>query len=145
MTPKNRPADATERLTVALPGRLARSVRKAVKAGEYASTSEVVHEALRLWEGRRELRARALTVLRRAWDEGKASGRAGELDIARLIAEEKSGGDLACEGAGRMLDEHERLLLTGGDREAFLKAVLNPPKPAKRLVNALRRHRQIVG
>ena len=29
--------------------------------------------------------------------------------------------------------------------EAFLKAVLNPPKPTKRLVNTLRRHRQVVG
>jgi uncharacterized protein (DUF1778 family) len=54
-------------------------------------------------------------------------------------------GDLAYEGARRVLDEHERLLLTGADREAFLKAVLNPPKPTKRLVNALRRHRQLIG
>ena len=54
-------------------------------------------------------------------------------------------GDLAYEGARRVLDEHERLLLTGADREAFLKAVLNPPKPTKRLVNALRRHRQLMG
>jgi antitoxin ParD1/3/4 len=55
-----------------------------------ALTSEVVRDALRLWEGRRELRARGIAVLRRAWDEGKASGRAGPLDIMRLIAEEKS-------------------------------------------------------
>jgi antitoxin ParD1/3/4 len=69
---------------------MAKAVRKAVTAGEYASTSEVVRDALRLWEGRRELRARDMVVLRRAWDEGKASGRAGALDIARLIAEEKA-------------------------------------------------------
>ena len=54
-------------------------------------------------------------------------------------------GDLAYEGARRVLDEHERLLLTGADREVFLKAVLNPPKPTKRLVNAFRRHRQLIG
>jgi len=54
-------------------------------------------------------------------------------------------GDLAYEGARRVLDEHERLLLTGADREVFLKAVLNPPKPTKRLVNALRRHRHVIG
>ena len=54
-------------------------------------------------------------------------------------------GDLAYEGARRVLDEHERLLLTGADREVFLKAVLNPPKPSKRLVNAFRRHRRHVG
>ena len=54
-------------------------------------------------------------------------------------------GDLAYEGARRVLDEHERLLLTGADREVFLKAVLNPPKPTKRLVNAFKRHRQLIG
>ena len=85
-----------ERLTVALPARMAKAVRKAVGAGEYVSTSEVVRDALRLWQGRRELQARDLTALRRAWDEGKASGRAGTLDTARLIAEEK-----AARSAGR--------------------------------------------
>jgi uncharacterized protein (DUF1778 family) len=54
-------------------------------------------------------------------------------------------GDLAYEGARRVLDEHERLLLIGADREVFLKAVLNPPKPAKRLVHALKRHRDLAG
>ena len=90
MTTKSRSASAIERLTVALPGRMAKAVRKAVTTGEYASTSEVVRDALRLWEGRRELRERDIAALRRAWDDGKASGRAGPLDIARLIAEEKS-------------------------------------------------------
>src|SRR5437660_558800 len=32
-------------------------------------------------------------------------------------------GDLAYEGARKVLDEHERMVLTGNDREAFLKAV----------------------
>jgi hypothetical protein len=31
-----------------------------------------------------------IAVLRKAWDEGKASGRAGRLDIKRLIAEERA-------------------------------------------------------
>ena len=54
-------------------------------------------------------------------------------------------GDLAYEGARRVLAEHERMVLTGADREAFLDAVLNPPKPTRRLVNAIRRHRQHIG
>jgi uncharacterized protein (DUF1778 family) len=53
-------------------------------------------------------------------------------------------GDLAYEGARRVLDEHERMLLTGADRDAFLDAVRRPPQPADRLVNALRRHRDKV-
>lgn len=79
-----------ERLTIALPGPMADTVRAAVAAGEYASTSEVLRDALRLWEARRELRARDVDVLRRRWDSGKASGLAGELDAATLIAEEKA-------------------------------------------------------
>jgi antitoxin ParD1/3/4 len=31
-----------------------------------------------------------IAVLRKAWDEGKTSGRAGPLDIKRLIAEERA-------------------------------------------------------
>jgi len=54
-------------------------------------------------------------------------------------------GDLAYEGARRVLDEHERMVLTGADREAFLDAVINPPEPTEKLVAALRRHRELFG
>lgn len=54
-------------------------------------------------------------------------------------------GDLAYEGARRVLDEHERMVLTGADRDAFLQAVLDPPLPTGRLVAALRRHRDLFG
>ncbi len=54
-------------------------------------------------------------------------------------------GDLAYEGARRILDEHERMVLTGADREAFLDALMNPPAPTAKLVAALKRHRQLFG
>jgi uncharacterized protein (DUF1778 family) len=54
-------------------------------------------------------------------------------------------GDLAYEGARRVLEDHERMVLTGEDREAFLDAIRNPPEPAPRLVKALRRHRELLG
>jgi uncharacterized protein (DUF1778 family) len=54
-------------------------------------------------------------------------------------------GDLAYEGARRVLDEHERMVLTGADREAFFEALANPPKPAEKLITALRRHRELMG
>ncbi|HEY2136977.1 MAG TPA: type II toxin-antitoxin system ParD family antitoxin [Xanthobacteraceae bacterium] len=79
-----------ERLTIALPEPMAERVRAAVEAGEYASTSEVLRDALRLWEARRELRARDAELLRQRWDTGKASGLAGEVDVPRLVAEEKA-------------------------------------------------------
>ena len=54
-------------------------------------------------------------------------------------------GDLAYEGARRVLDEHERMVLTGADREAFLDALMNPPEPPAKLIAALRRHRDLMG
>jgi antitoxin ParD1/3/4 len=78
-----------ERLSIALPTPMADAVRQAVEAGEYASTSEVIRDALRLWESRRELRERDLAVLRERWDAGKASGIAGPLDIKRVMKEER--------------------------------------------------------
>ena len=49
-------------------------------------------------------------------------------------------GDLALEGARRLLDEHQRMVLRGADREAFLSALSREPDPAPRLVEALKRH-----
>lgn len=89
-----------ERLSIALPAPMAEAVRHAVEVGEYASTSEVIRDALRLWEARREMRARDVAVLRQRWDEGKASGVAGPLDIRRLIAEERSASGSGKRGRG---------------------------------------------
>src|SRR5882724_5779099 len=54
-------------------------------------------------------------------------------------------GDLAYEGARRLLDEHQRMILAGADRDAFLAAVGRNPEPSPRLVEALRRHRHLFG
>jgi uncharacterized protein (DUF1778 family) len=54
-------------------------------------------------------------------------------------------GDLAYEGARRVLDDHERMQLTGADAAAFLDAVAAPPMPADKLVEALRKHKSIAG
>lgn len=56
-----------------------------------------------------------------------------------------SAGDLAYEGARRVLDEHERMVLTGADREAFLAALMDPPAPSDKLVDAFRRHHDVIG
>ena len=49
-------------------------------------------------------------------------------------------GDLALEGARQVLKEHERMRLSGADRELFLAAVARPPRPKQRLIAALRAH-----
>jgi uncharacterized protein (DUF1778 family) len=52
-------------------------------------------------------------------------------------------GELAYAGARRVLEEHERMILTGADRDAFLDALLNPPEPTEALLAALKRHREL--
>jgi uncharacterized protein (DUF1778 family) len=54
-------------------------------------------------------------------------------------------GDLAYEGARRVLEDHDRMVLRGDDREVFLNAIANPPRPAARLVAALRKRRKLGG
>src|ERR1700704_2929829 len=54
-------------------------------------------------------------------------------------------GDLAYEGARRILDEHQRMVLSDTDRNTFLAAIDRKPDPAPRLVEALKRHRQLFG
>jgi len=54
-------------------------------------------------------------------------------------------GDLAYEGARQILEGHDRMELIGADREVFLRAVARPPRPAARLVAALRAHEKSRG
>lgn len=75
-----------ERMTVVFPQPMASRIREAVATGDYASTSEAVRDAVRLWTDRRAFRAGELEALRRAWDEGKASGVAGPFDMKAIIA-----------------------------------------------------------
>jgi antitoxin ParD1/3/4 len=53
-----------ERITVTMPEEMAAKMRAAVEAGNYATTSEVVREALRDWAAEQERRAMALAELR---------------------------------------------------------------------------------
>ena len=66
------------KVSIALTTELAETVRVAVASGDYASSSEVVREALRDWNVRRELRAAKLADLRAAIQEGLDSGPAVE-------------------------------------------------------------------
>jgi antitoxin ParD1/3/4 len=85
-----------EKISVALTPELAQAVRETVQAGEYASTSEVIREALREWRLRREERAEAALALRALWEEGLRSGTADEADavfarLRRRIGETSAG------------------------------------------------------
>lgn len=77
-----------EKLSVALTPEMAADMRHLVASGEYASTSEVIREALREWKLRRVERSRAIEELGRLWDAGLASGSAvdGEEAFSRMRA-----------------------------------------------------------
>ncbi|GAJ29626.1 type II toxin-antitoxin system ParD family antitoxin [Acidomonas methanolica] len=63
-----------ERMTITVPSEMAAILRQSVDGGEYASTSEVVREALREWMRRRDTDRRDLDALREAIRIGDESG-----------------------------------------------------------------------
>ena len=77
--------------------------------------------------------------------ELRVAGSAKALIQRAMAVSGLTAGDLAYEGARRVLDEHQRMVLAGADRDAFLAAVLSPPEPTDKLVAALRRHRDLIG
>ena len=64
-----------EKLSIALTPEMAKEVRMAVKNGEYASSSEVIREALRDWRRKRALQDQEIEELRDLWREGVESGK----------------------------------------------------------------------
>ncbi|MCU0836906.1 MAG: type II toxin-antitoxin system ParD family antitoxin [Chromatiaceae bacterium] len=76
-----------EKLSIALTPEMADLVRRAVASGEYATTSEVVREALREWKQRRSQPALSVEELRRLWEEGLASGPGRFEDLDAVKAE----------------------------------------------------------
>lgn len=73
-----------EKLNVALTGEQVAALHTAVASGEYATTSEIIREAVREWQMKRQLRQEDIQRLRLLWDEGIASGSAGVLDMKSL-------------------------------------------------------------
>ena len=79
-----------QKVSVALTGEQLAMLEAAVEAGEYATTSEIVQEALRDWRVKRELRQEDVKRLRRMWDERKASGAAEPFNVERALAATKA-------------------------------------------------------
>ena len=69
-----------EKLSIALTPEFAADIRRAIAAGDYATTSEVIRDALRAWRRRRQEREAAIEGLRGLWREGAESGEGGPLD-----------------------------------------------------------------
>ncbi|MHB1304852.1 MAG: ribbon-helix-helix domain-containing protein [Acidiphilium sp.] len=77
-----------ERMTITLPCEMAAVVRDAVEGGDYASSSEVMREALRDWKMKRALRLQELVALKAEIDRGLldlAEGRVEAFDTKRIV------------------------------------------------------------
>ena len=77
-----------ERMTITLPSDMAAVVKGAVEGGDYASSSEVVREALRDWKMKRALQLQELASLKADIDRGLSDvteGRVKEFDKAKII------------------------------------------------------------
>ena len=70
---------AVEKISIALPPEMAAKVRKAVETGEYASTSEVVRDALHEWMLKRNLRQQSLDEMRSLWRQAQQDKTPGAL------------------------------------------------------------------
>ena len=77
-----------ERMTITMPTEMVAAVKGAVEGGDYASTSEVIREALRDWRAKRQLQLQELTSLKSDIEKGLAdvaAGRVKDFDAARII------------------------------------------------------------
>ncbi len=78
-----------ETLIITLPSDMAAAVKGAVAGGDYASSSEVIREALRDWKMKRALRLKEMAALKTDIDKGLTAlteGRVKDFDAARIIA-----------------------------------------------------------
>jgi antitoxin ParD1/3/4 len=77
-----------ERMTITIPADMAAGVKAAVEAGDYASTSEVVRDALRDWKLRRAVQLQEMEALKADIDRGLAdvaTGRVKAFDVQRIV------------------------------------------------------------
>jgi antitoxin ParD1/3/4 len=85
-----------EKLSITLPADMAQTIRSAVSTGAYSSNSEVIREAMRLWQDRRSEREQRLDVIRAKLQEAADDPRRitddelGRHFDARLAEAEKS-------------------------------------------------------
>jgi antitoxin ParD1/3/4 len=68
---------SVEKISIALPPEMVAQVRRAVETGEYASSSEVIRDALRDWARKRVPYANSIADLRALWREAVKDKRPG--------------------------------------------------------------------
>lgn len=77
-----------QRMTITLPTDMAGAIKGAIDQGDYASSSEVVREALRDWKMKREIQLRKLKALKTEIDRGLAdvtARRVANFNVERIV------------------------------------------------------------
>ncbi len=77
-----------ERMTITMPADMAALIKAAVDTGDYASTSEVVRDALRQWKMRRAIQIQEIAALKLDIDKGLAdvaAGRVKDFDKKNIV------------------------------------------------------------
>ena len=80
--------EKAERITITLPPDMLSSIRKEVSAGCYGSTSEVIREAVRMWQKREEEHKARISLIRERLAHSAGSGEPVPLDEAFKTIEE---------------------------------------------------------
>lgn len=79
-----------EKITIALTPELSALVKESVEQGDYASTSEVIRDALRDWKHKRAVQKQEIEELRRLWEAGVKSGPGRFSNMDDIIQEARS-------------------------------------------------------
>ena len=79
-----------EKISVALTSEQVTSLKAAVNSGEYATTSEIIREAVREWQWKRDMRIEEVNRVRALWDAGLESGKALPVDFSAVRVEARA-------------------------------------------------------
>lgn len=67
-------ADKAEKISITLPPDMLSAIKHEVEAGAYGSTSEVIRDAMRLWQRRQEEHNARMSVIRARLERAANSG-----------------------------------------------------------------------
>ena len=66
--------EKAERITITLPPEMLSSIKQKVSSGSYGSTSELIREAMRLWQKKEEEHEVRLALIRNRLEKSKNNG-----------------------------------------------------------------------
>jgi antitoxin ParD1/3/4 len=75
-------SDKAEKISITLPQDMLQNIKSKVQAGHYGSTSEVIREAMRLWQQQQEEHETRLTLIKTRIARSLNSGEAVPLEDA---------------------------------------------------------------